>query len=441
MPGETMTTYQGVLKQFYGAQGIVNQLNVETFLLSKLEKAREAQLVGGEFFTKPILLQLSGAVGGRAEGAELPAAGNYSYGRVQIPLKYLYGTIQLSNQVIALSKTDKMAFAQALALTMENMFNEFRLFANIVLYGWGSGIVGVVSSVSTNNITLADDIHPMTWFYPGQKLWAYQSDESTRRGSTEMTVTAVNYTGRVVSVDSAVSGLASTDRLVLAGSLNAVPYGLLAGIDDGTYVSNYLNISRSSNASWKSYVSAYGTPAKYGSSNRRTLTTDLIQAALDQQRIRAGATRGIDQFISSLEVRRQYFNMLSPDARFSGRVFDGGWEQLVYSNGDKQIPWYGDEFAPRYTVFGLHLNASPLTIKNSGMPEGTSPVKVQEEELFAIYQGMEPEWDETGGQQLKQVYGSSAGTLVDAVMAFLKWYVQFATLRPNVHLRIDDLTA
>ena len=40
--GDTVTTFTNVLKEFYPAGGVVNQLNVDTFLLDKLDKAKKS---------------------------------------------------------------------------------------------------------------------------------------------------------------------------------------------------------------------------------------------------------------------------------------------------------------------------------------------------------------------------------------------------------------
>jgi hypothetical protein len=430
---ETTTTLAAMLKEHYPAGDVVNQVNVDTFLLDKLEKAKRFTNVGGKYFYKPARFALSGAAGPRGENVALPTPGSVTYDDIQIANRYHYGTVQLTGPTLAQSRGDKNAFTEALALTMDAMYEEFRLVAAIMAYGWGSGVIGVVSSVSGNNITLADDINPATWFYEGLKIDSYQSNESTLR-QAGMQVTAVDLKARVITVDT-IGSTASTDRLYLASGRNVAPHGLLAGVDDSTYVDTYMGIQRTATgrAKWKAYVNGSGTneaATKYGSTTRRSITTDLIQQVLDQQRVRAGAARAVDQIISSLGVRRAYFNSLSPDRRYNSTRFDGGWEQLAFTNGDRTIMWFADELMARYTAFFLHTGTKPV-------PTGSKVQKIQDEENFAIYQSIDPEWDEATGSQLKQVY--SSGDFVDAVGAFLKWYYNIATCRPQIHARLDDV--
>jgi len=46
---DTLTTFTNVLKEYYPAGGIVNQLNVDTFLLDKVEKAKKFTMIGGRY--------------------------------------------------------------------------------------------------------------------------------------------------------------------------------------------------------------------------------------------------------------------------------------------------------------------------------------------------------------------------------------------------------
>lgn len=345
-------------------------------------------------------------------------------------MRFHYGVIQVTGPVMAVSKSDKQAFAEALSLTMDGMYDEFRLLAGIMLYGWGSGIIGKVASVAGAVITLSDDIHPINWFYEGQSLDSYQADETTLRNAGIGPVTAVDLSARTVTV-STIGATAATDRLVIGGGLNQAPQGLIGAVDDGTYVNSYFGISRSARARWKSFVDSSGTPAKYGNTTKRAITGNLIQAALDAQRQRAGSARPVDQIISSLGVRRMFWNSLSPDRRFDSAIYDGGWEMLKFSNGDRTIPWFADEYAPRYTLFGLHTATVPAG-------KGKKSDKVQDEEVLAVYEALPADWDTSTGSEMKQVYSGAA--FVDAIGAYLKWYYNWGTCRPNLFMRMDDLS-
>lgn len=435
MSAETINSLDRVLKEYYPAQGIVNQLNVDTFLLDKVEKAKRFQNVGGRYLYKPARFGLSGGVGPRAENTALPTPGTQIFDDIQIPVRFHYGVIQVTGPVMAVSKTDKQAFAEALALTMDGMYDEFRLVAGILLYGWGSAILGRASSVSGQVLTLKDDIHPINWFYEGQNLQVFDSDEITADAGSPgpFQVVSVDLSARTITLTGDISSVDSGDVLVLSGSLNVAPQGLLGAVDDGTYVNTYFGISRSARGRWKSYVdvASGATVTKYGNTAKRGITGNLIQGALDAQRQRAGSARPVDQIISSLGVRRNYWNSLSPDRRFDSAIYDGGWEMLKFSNGDRTIPWFADEYAPRYTLFGLHTATVPAG-------KGKKSDKIQDEEVLAVYEALPADWDTSTGSEMKQVYSGAA--FVDAIGAFIKWYFNYGTCRPNLFLRMDDLS-
>lgn len=430
MAGETLTTFQQVLKEFYPAGGIINQLNTDTWLLDKAQKAKRFK-ISGRYLYKPGRFGMSGGVGPRAENAALPTAGNATFDDIQVPIRFMYAVAQLSGPVIDLSKGDRASFGSALELTMDGVYEEFQVVANSLLWGPGSGILGVVGSVAGSVITLKDTIHPATWFYEGMNVDSYQSDESTLRQAMGA-ITNVDLANRKITVTT-IGATAANDVIVIAGGLNAPFHGLFAAVDDSTYVDTYMGIQRSAagRSKWKSYVNAQGgTATKYGNTTRRSADPDLIQQALDEQRVRSGGKHPIDQLVSSLGVRRIYWNGLTPDRRYNQPIFDGGWEMIAFSNGDRQIPWLADESSPRYTVFGLYTGTKP-----SGKTSAVS--KVQDEEVLALYEAVEPDWDARTGGIWRQVY--SSGSLVDAVTAYMKWYGNFGSLRPNRHLRVDDL--
>lgn len=146
--------------------------------------------------------------------------------------------------------------------------------------------------------------------------------------------------------------------------------------------------------------------------------------------MRAGQGRATDYFISSLGVRRSFWQQMSPDRRYNSGSYDGGWETIKFSHGDRDIQWFADELAPRYTLFGIHTQTRPA-------PQGKKVNKVQDEEQLALFEAVPPDWDDASGSELKQIY--SGAQFVDAVGAFLRWYLDFGTCRPNTHFRLDDL--
>ena len=230
---DTTSTFSGVMKEVYTAQGVVDALNVETYLLDKAKKAKDFKFfadIGGRYFRKPVRVALSGASRPAAEGGALPASGSFGYQPAQLTEAYHYGVIGVTGQVMNLSKGDRNAFAEALRLTMDGMFEEFHFVANVLLHGYGAGVLGVVSAVNVGagTITLADDIHPAEWFYNNMKIDSFTNDGQGTAHDAAMVISNVDIVNRVLTV-TGLSATVGTDVLVLSGvSTTASPLGLLA---------------------------------------------------------------------------------------------------------------------------------------------------------------------------------------------------------------------
>src|SRR5207344_1223198 len=96
------------------------------------------------------------------------------------------------------------------------------------------------------------------------------------------TITAIAAAGTSVTMDAAVT-LTDNDKIVIAqsttqSSYNSEPEGILAGIDDGTYVDTYHGLSRTTYPFLKSYV-VTGVGG---------LSLDAIQQPIDAVSIRVG---------------------------------------------------------------------------------------------------------------------------------------------------------
>src|SRR5438105_2680011 len=165
---------------------------------------------------KPARTGLSGGVGPRGENAALPLPGNFTYLPMQVKEKLHYGVLQVSGAAMNFSKGDRNAFADALKLTMDSMMEEFELVTNILLHGYGAGVLGTVKSISAGVITLNDDIFPTRNFYRGMKIDSYTDDTQGTAHDAAMVVTAVSRANRTVTVTGS-STTAAGDVLVLGG--------------------------------------------------------------------------------------------------------------------------------------------------------------------------------------------------------------------------------
>src|SRR5256885_1624952 len=104
MAGLTFTTADKVLKEDY-LPPVREQLNMQNALLAQVEK--NSTDIEGRRALLSLHTSRTTGVGARAEGGTLPSAGVQGYTEQRIPVKNVYGRIQVSGPVIAAMKSDK----------------------------------------------------------------------------------------------------------------------------------------------------------------------------------------------------------------------------------------------------------------------------------------------------------------------------------------------
>ena len=113
--------------------------------------------------------------------------------------------------------------------------------------------------------------------------------------------------------------------------------------------------------------------------------------------------------ITSLGVRRSYFNLLVQQRRYPNtKEFSGGFTGLAFNYGT-EVPLVEDVDAPPRRMYFL------------------------QEDKFKIYRSREWHWMDDDNSVLKWV------TDFDSFEALLRQYSELGTNRRNAHGRLDDL--
>jgi hypothetical protein len=127
----------------------------------------------------------------------------------------------------------------------------------------------------------------------------------------------------------------------------------------------------------------------------------------DDVRVNGGKTSLI---LTSLGVRRAYFNLLTQQRRYVGTTnFEGGMTGLAFSNG-RDIPVVEDIDAPPNKLWFL------------------------DESSFKVYRESDWSWLDKDGNIWKWV------TNADAFEAVMRQYWEFATDRRNANGLLSDIT-
>lgn len=111
----TLSTVEAILKEIY-APRIESQLNEETIALKRIERTSDGvtTTVGGKYVDMPIHIGRNHGMGYRNEDEQLPAAGRRQYAEVHVSLRYGYGRVKFTGQLMELAESNSQAFANAM---------------------------------------------------------------------------------------------------------------------------------------------------------------------------------------------------------------------------------------------------------------------------------------------------------------------------------------
>lgn len=366
MPGSDLTSWDPVLKDDY-APAIVNQLAEENNILAFMEKEVPDESWQGRKKVQPIKIGRNWSVGSIGAGGALPQAGRSAYKDFEIPMRDTYGRVGFERMVIEQSKNKKGAWAQVIPSEMDALVEDLSFSRNRMAWGYGSGILalvnGAVSAAATTvNVdapgNVAGSIMGNRYLFGDATSGMFLAFLHPSTFAIEHTafVSSVAAAGTSIVIDTAApaGGISDNALIVLAQnptqhSRNKEPEGILAGVDDGTYVDTYHALSRTTYPILKSHV-VTGIGG---------LSLDAIQQLIDAQSIKVG--KNVDFFACEHAVRRAYLTLLEADRRYSGADLmrpDGGTAAAKKPTGKKitfgDIPIMEDRDAPYRMLFGIN---------------------------------------------------------------------------------------
>lgn len=399
MAGATLTTVDAILKEIYGPR-IEDQLQNEVVLKKRIERTSDGvvESVGGKYVDFPIHVSRNHGIGYRDEEQELPAAGKQGYAEVHVELKYGYGRVRLTAQLMRLAEKKYQAFASAMDREMDGLKDDIAKDQSRIAYQpFGNSVIAVVNDASS-----AQTLEVVNAQYLEEGMVVDFIDTAT--GNTvangdEVTLTAVDQDANELTFTStAVQG--ETDGTLVVcrhGSYQKEPTGIGEIVSD---TGELFGVNPTSQPKWASTVMD-------NSGTDRALAESLMIQAVDKARVKGGKT---SVFITSLGVRRAYFNLLVQQRRYTNsKEFAGGFTGLAFNHG-REIPVVEDVDAPPGIMWGL------------------------EEKHLKIYRDKAWHWADEDGSVLKWVSN------YDVWEAFMREFSEMGTSRRNAHVKIADIT-
>jgi hypothetical protein len=372
------------------------------------KSAEGISFVGNEFRI-PLKTKRNQAVGFRSENEILPAPGASTYTYLTEPLRYAYGSFNITGQLLKAAESQEGAFKSAFKQEMEDTVLSLKMDLSRAAWGDGSGKFCDIR----NNEAL------------GQTVLDVSTTINFRGGEV---VDFVNAAGVVVSPAHEVTGIDRTNRTI------TVTPALVAAVTAGTHfpvrASSDSTIAAPNNSQNKeiqgisSIVSSTGAlhgvnPASFPqwASHQNAIGGGISDAVLRDAIDAVGFETGIDledggvdfALVTTRGVRRRYADTLTSVKRFNdaeSQTLRGGFKVLKFDD----LNFFVDDFCPLGTVVGLSLK-----------------------DLFWS-QMSDFEWMQEDGKVLKHE------SRRDRYTAILFKYMNLGTTARNRHLRLTGLT-
>ena len=394
----TLATVASILKEVYEPQ-VREQLENRTKALKRIERSSDGieTTVGGKYVTFPIHTRRNAGIGARNEMEALPTPGQQGFASARVNLKYLYGGIQVTGQMVELADKNYQAFANALDQEVKGLKNDLAKDLNRQVYGNGVGTLATVTADGANTVTVADTMYLQL----GEQIDIL--DGTTLANATPTVkvsnrqITASNTSTGVVTYSGADGTLVAGDVLVRTGNGNREWTGLGAIIKNTGAV---YNLDPAVEPLWAAQVDTSG--------GNRAVSEGLMINMADNIMTAGGKVTAI---FSNLGVRRAYWSLLVQQRQYvNTKEFAGGFTGLSFTTDDGEIPFVSDTDAPKNAM--LFLNEDELT----------------------YYRENDWSWMDRDGNMFSRVYG------FDAYEARMYQYSELGCHRRNSFGLIDKLT-
>jgi hypothetical protein len=401
----TMTELNDLAKDYFS--NVYQQLtNAEVPL-----KAQFARLENAVFTGKKWIFGVKTEIGGGAANAgankSLPAAAEGSFDQGEATLVRTYTRMALDNFAIEVTKSQSGSFRPALAEVMSDRLQAHDLEVNRQLFCAGDGKLAFIDSVAGANLTLEYDYGSTTGgagarhVFEGDQVAVYDSTGATKRGTA--TVTAVNRSTNVATVDAAPGGTVAGDFISKATSdtdnkIAGEAQGLLASVASSGTLHAIPGTGR-----WVSHVESNGGVA-------RAMTDALLLKVLGV--VRAKSRRVPNLAVCQPGVVLKYSEQFLPLRRIMGQDVElkGGYKPISgLQHAGGVIPVLEDLDCPDGRLFLINTEA------------------------FRMADLVGAEWFDGDGAQFTRV------TDKDAIEGYIRKYWALTTIARHMNAVISDL--
>lgn len=327
----TLNTADKALKDYY-LDVIADQLNTGANpFLAMVEKTTED--VYGKEIKKVVTYGINGGIASGSESGSLPPTQGNLYAEFTLPLKNLYGQIEITDKALRASEEGSKTAVNLLNAEMNGLVKASKMNFSRMLFGDGSGYLGKVTDGDNAKRTLTLD--NVSGIEEGALIDFYR-DTAIETKFVATKVVAVDRTAKKITVNVAVDTIANGTKVFAHGSRDGELTGL--GVIFSDTATSIYGLDKASNAWLKPNVKTVAS-----------ISFDDVQEMLDLVEERGGESANV--IICSWKVRRILQKLFAKAGVAPSYVtVDGGYKAMAF-NG---IPVVVDKFCPEGYMYFLN---------------------------------------------------------------------------------------
>lgn len=333
----TLSTADNALKEVY--LGVVsNQLNTTINpLLAKINQTTSD--VWGKEIRKLAPYGINGGIGAGSEDGELPVSAGSNYAQFVLPLKNLYGKLEISDKAIRASENSTGAFVNLLNNEMDSLIKASAFNFGRMLYGDGTGFLAEITATTANTAT----VDSVTNLIEGMVVDIISS--TGELGKTNIRIKSIDRVNKIVTFTTSTIGDGEFVgyKLCVQGSYNNEITGLGAIFKS---TGSLYGLNRASYSWMIPYMKNIEVESK-----KSDISEVIMQRAIDE--LDELSNSKVDFIVCSAGVKRNYQSYL---ASYRSNVevmnLEGGFKAISY-NG---IPVVSDRFVPANTMYLLNTS-------------------------------------------------------------------------------------
>ncbi len=354
----TIAKAEAALKDYY-LDAVNAQLNAEISPLYNAITKTSENVFGKDVKISIARNTMEGVVAGSEDGS-LPTPRENRYTNITLPLKNIYGTIEITDKALRASANSTGAFVNLLNAEMEGLVSSAKASFARMLYGNACGWLTMTLSKKSAHVINVNNVKS---FFKGLKVHIY-----TDPGITA-TITGIDIEGKTITVDTDLSGVTieGCEDICIEGAYGKEIMGL-ASLFDGSHL---YGISKSQDEYFRPY--------------RREIAVDAVTEAdlvdmIDTLEERYDGK--VNMILCSFEARKLIASLLSPSRRIVNSADIKAGYSSIYVN---DVPVYADKYCPDSRIYFINTND------------------------FVLNQLCDWSWlEDEGGRILKQVPGKAA---------------------------------